>query len=621
MSIFPSLPVSLPKSPLPQDLDPSTVPHALSHLFETLSPSSFVHDAVWRDCYALTGTFRTFYTNTGVFKAWSQTSAIVKPHSFRFDDAPGTVRAVKLPNGAQWVDLKFRFEAKGNEGVLGLNCIGGLNVVWDQEEGRWKVWSMRTLVEGIKGLPSVDCYEPPGDLGANGEAKTNGADPSAETGNVYVDCLIVGGGQAGLNMAGRCQALGIGYIVVDKNKEIGDSWKLRYKSARLHTIREYTNLAFDRTFTEEYEEYLGKDDIGNGYRRWAEKFGIARRFWKETTFEGGRWDSDRKRWTVRMTREGKPVEVNCAYVVMAVGAGGQMAMMPELPGREQFKGTILHSEQYHYPEGFADKHGIVIGTANTAHDIAEDMLEAGLASTTMVQRSTTYVLPVEYNSRVAAQAYNAKTTTAVADNTGFSAPLAVGRLIAMAGLHHAAAQEPERFGGLRKAGFKVEQFGDIHHHLYERLGGHYIDVGASAKIAKGLIKIKSDATPVRYTETGLLFSDGQELPVDLIVFATGFDRDVKGRARKLFGEEVAEHLTAGGVNEEGDVTMGRFEHPGLAYVGGTLGNCRWYPRFVALHMKAALMGRPFPAYLDTPEPVPRRPLAAFAAANNGVNGS
>jgi hypothetical protein len=50
-----------------------------------------------------------------------------------------------------------------------------------------------------------------------------------------------------------------------------------------------------------------------------------------------------------------------------------------------------------------------------------------------------------------------------------------------------AAADSERFDGLEQAGFKVERFGDMHHHLNERQGGHYVDVGTSAKIAKGMV--------------------------------------------------------------------------------------------------------------------------------------
>jgi len=55
------------------------------------------------------------------------------------------------------------------------------------------------------------------------------------------------------------------------------------------------------------------------------------------------------------------------------------------------------------------------------------------------------------------------------------------------GLHFAASKQPERFDALEKAGFKTERYGNLTDCLYRRMGGHYMDVGASAKIAKGLV--------------------------------------------------------------------------------------------------------------------------------------
>jgi len=50
-----------------------------------------------------------------------------------------------------------------------------------------------------------------------------------------------------------------------------------------------------------------------------------------------------------------------------------------------------------------------------------------------------------------------------------------------------ARQEPERFDALQRAGFLTERYGSMTHHIYNLFGKHYMDVGASAKIAKGLV--------------------------------------------------------------------------------------------------------------------------------------
>ena len=42
-------------------------------------------------------------------------------------------------------------------------------------------------------------------------------------------------------------------------------------------------------------------------------------------------------------------------------------------------------------------------------------------------------------------------------------------------------------------------------------------------IVDGKIKLKNDSKLERFTETGLKFEDGSELPADVVMFATGCD--------------------------------------------------------------------------------------------------
>jgi hypothetical protein len=71
-------------------------------------------------------------------------------------------------------------------------------------------------------------------------------------------------------------------------------------------------------------------------------------------------------------------------------------------------------------------------------------------------------------------------------------PIAITRQAALHANNALAATEPERFDALERAGFRVERFGDIWKVLSERLGGHYMDVGCSAKIAAGLVRRNLD---------------------------------------------------------------------------------------------------------------------------------
>jgi cation diffusion facilitator CzcD-associated flavoprotein CzcO len=131
--------------------------------------------------------------------------------------------------------------------------------------------------------------------------------------------------------------------------------------------------------------------------------------------------------------------------------------------------------------------------------------------------------------------------------------MAIVDLLSQRTLHSMADAERQRFDNLEAAGFKLDRYGSIMHHLYNRMGGHYIDVGTSAKISKRLIKIKT-STPTSYTEAGILFDDGTELDADVIVFATGFEGNMRYLVRDIFGEEIAEQMgDFWGLDEEGEI--------------------------------------------------------------------
>ena len=84
--------------------------------------------------------------------------------------------------------------------------------------------------------------------------------------------------------------------------------------------------------------------------------------------------------------------------------------------------------------------------------------------------------------------WNLDIPTEVADRMAMTTPLAVARLVNMKVLNGMAKAEPERFDALENAGFKCIRYGDIVYQVFDRFGGHYMDVGASAKIANGLVR-------------------------------------------------------------------------------------------------------------------------------------
>ena len=94
-------------------------------------------------------------------------------------------------------------------------------------EDEWRIWTLRSILEQLKGQPNVDILEV---ANGNGKASNGHGEES------HFDCVVVGGGQAGLSQGGRLKALGISYVVLDEHEKVGDNWKLRYGSARCESL-------------------------------------------------------------------------------------------------------------------------------------------------------------------------------------------------------------------------------------------------------------------------------------------------------------------------------------------------------------------------------------------------
>ena len=65
--------------------------------------------------------------------------------------------------------------------------------------------------------------------------------------------------------------------------------------------------------------------------------------------------------------------------------------MPKFPGMEHFKGDQHHSSKHPGPDAYAGKKAVIIGSNNSAHDIAAALWEND-ADVTMVQRSSTHIV-------------------------------------------------------------------------------------------------------------------------------------------------------------------------------------------------------------------------------------
>ncbi|OLN87313.1 putative indole-3-pyruvate monooxygenase YUCCA9 [Colletotrichum chlorophyti] len=552
----------------------------------------------WKDTLSLTAHIRTFKGSATIAAALIELQGERKAHGFRFNG--GLV--MTATEDLKWLDCGFSFRTASPR----ASCRGKMMLI---PGGRgtgyqsWKVWSMSTWLVDFEDHPEDESL-----LRLPSSPITDGLE-------ISTDVLIVGGGNAGILLAARLKAMGADFVVIDRNESVGDNWSQRYDCMRFHINKSFCETPYI-PYPQSTNHGLTRDELAAQIRAIAQEFDLGRRVLHSTTVSGTDYDPQTRVWQVKLKSRGKERVLSCACVVLATGAGfSGAAPLPDLPGRELFKGPSIHSLSYRNAATLragGAKSAVIIGSANTAFDVMVDCYNAGL-KTTMVQRSETYVVPMSYFSHPLSFGIYDILPTEEADAVVSGGPLAVGGPLVGLAHYMQAQEEPNRYDEVRKAGLRVQDSltGDLIINLIDRCGGHFVDMDKGMElITTRKVGIRSGAVPKAYTPDGLELADGSKIKADAVVWCTGFgNMDARKSLSEVLGdgaETIASKLEpTWGADAEGEI-RGLFKrHPGVdnlwIFAGGTAQH-RWFSKVIALQIKGILEGILPNAYRRTPEP-------------------
>lgn len=353
---FDDIPGELPEGQVPEDADYIKVAQIAIALLNDLKEEHLAENVIWRDFLSFTDTFRTFYSPEIVFNTFQKISQDRKRSAFLLTESEPRLSKC---GPSSWLDIDITFTLQDLD--LTENCAGTISLL-PGSSGDWKIWMLRTWLENYEGHGDPDQLSP-----VEGNGHANGIANKDEK-QIY-DVIIAGGGQGGLGLAGRLKALRLTYIVFDKRPEIGDSWGQRYDSLKWHTIREYGNLPFGRTWLENDDTLLPAKRIGSGYKQWTEKYGINAQ--SGTSVEEARWDGIEEIWSVVTEGVKGREEWRARNLVLCIGPGHKSPVSPEWASAEKikasgFKGTIQHAFNYTNANAFAGKRGWYFTSAHFA---------------------------------------------------------------------------------------------------------------------------------------------------------------------------------------------------------------------------------------------------------------
>ncbi|MBI1397247.1 MAG: NAD(P)-binding protein [Betaproteobacteria bacterium] len=211
---------------------------------------------------------------------------------------------------------------------------------------------------------------------------------------VPFDALIVGAGFSGLyQLLCLRDRLGLNVEILESASGVGGTWYWnRYPGARCDSESHAYCYSFSDALTQEWEwseRYPGQPEILRYLDHVAERFDLKRSIRFDTRVTGATYDEESRLWEVT-TAGGE--RLSTRFLVAAVGCLSS-ANVPDIPGLASFAGRWYHTGEW--PHGGVDFGGArvgLVGTGSTGIQAAPVIAETA-AHLTVFQRTANYSVP------------------------------------------------------------------------------------------------------------------------------------------------------------------------------------------------------------------------------------
>jgi cation diffusion facilitator CzcD-associated flavoprotein CzcO len=213
---------------------------------------------------------------------------------------------------------------------------------------------------------------------------------------VDYDVIIIGAGISGINAAYRVQTqapAGTSYTVLESRSHIGGTWDL-FKYPGLRSDSDLYTFGFPwRPWTD--GPAIAEAPLILEYLKGATKdTGIDEAIKFQHKVVRADWSSANLRWTLGVENNGKTHELCGRFLVFGTGYYDyDTPLHAVIPGLDRFKGQVVHPQFWPEDLDYSDKEVAIIGSGATAVTI-HPVIAKTAKQVTIVQRSPSYILAV-----------------------------------------------------------------------------------------------------------------------------------------------------------------------------------------------------------------------------------
>ena len=211
------------------------------------------------------------------------------------------------------------------------------------------------------------------------------------------DVVVIGAGFCGLALGAALRARGIDdFVILERGSDVGHSWTTTYD--RLHLHSPWHGLPHDRGLNRRYPMFKARTDLVDYFRRYAQQHDLYRhlRFGchveRVAHFAPG---ADGCEWRIETS-----AGVFAARFVAVATATNRAPIAPRFEGQAAYGGHVLHSSAYRNAAPFFGQRVLVVGSGNSAAEIALDLAENGAGAVYLWVRGPRHFVPLRSVARL-----------------------------------------------------------------------------------------------------------------------------------------------------------------------------------------------------------------------------
>jgi 4-hydroxyacetophenone monooxygenase len=203
---------------------------------------------------------------------------------------------------------------------------------------------------------------------------------------------IVGAGMSGLLMAHRLQQAEVPFTIFEKNDDVGGTWfENVYPGCRVDVPNHLYSYSFAQT-SHWPGFYSTQDVLLDYFRTCAAELELRPHVEFRTEVVSTTFDEDGSRWSVVVRGpDGVQRTERFGAVVSAVGQLNR-PRLPDIPGRDRFRGTAFHSAEWDPAVDLKGKRVAVIGTGASAEQLVPAIVSE-VGELELFQRTPPWIMP------------------------------------------------------------------------------------------------------------------------------------------------------------------------------------------------------------------------------------